>query len=270
MMNPILRESSQTIMSGLEKRNQALFTHFGEVDTSENSPIRKEDGRLFPEMSLYCENQHRPYLRGVLHLLTAIVLLTVGIRHLIEEARGDEEMMSSFTYINYIGFGAASFYVISNIFCYGVSGIYHVGRWSINTEILLQKLDHCGIGLLSCGTSLPSALLVVYPHFPIVGICFATSNALLTAWLCLRIFDRQPSVLRQVIVAGNFIPYLPWLLSTYGLNRLETCMMLSCAANQFIGVLIFTNQKPRLCPKWFGYHGKYINHLRCIKVYRSL
>lgn len=198
---------------------------------------RIKDGRLFPSYPLYCEGLHRPVLRGSFHLLCTIIL-PFGLWHLFLEANGSLK-----------GQIVGSLYVLTNIFCYGMSALYHVGRWSVQTEILLQKLDHCGIALLSTGTILPTALLLLDRG---LGIVLALIAVALCAIASLRIFQRKPSILMQIIVACNFLPFLPWMLSRY--NTIEFYFWLTCCTCQIIGVAIFVSEAPRLYPNWFGYH----------------
>ncbi len=112
---------------------------------------KKADGRLYQSYHLYSEGLRRPFLRGRLHLFCAAVLLPLGMWHLYGEANG-----------NTWGRLAAVVYVGTNIFCYGVSGIYHLVNWSPRNEILLQKWDHVGIAMLSCGTRFPPTCLLCF------------------------------------------------------------------------------------------------------------
>lgn len=153
----------------------------------------KDDGRLFPHYSLYCEGHHRPVLRGALHLILTI-FLPFGIWHFQLEAKNSST-----------GQMVGSIYVLTNLFCYGISAAYHIGNWSVRMEILLQKLDHCGISILSVGTTLPTAVLLLDDH---VAVVFVATSISLGVWSCLRIFQGRPSMLRQMIVAANFVPFL--------------------------------------------------------------
>lgn len=117
----------------------------GETSESDDSVIsvkgHKRDDRLFPDIPLYCEGYPKPIARGVLHLLCTM-LLPFGLRYLIKIAGPN----------NRIAHIASALYIFTNIWCYGFSALYHVGRWSVQMEILMQKLDHCGVALLSTGT----------------------------------------------------------------------------------------------------------------------
>ena len=198
---------------------------------------KKKDNRLFPEYPLYCEGLSRPVLRGVLHLVLSIIL-PFGFVHLYHEANGNAK-----------GQIAAALYILTNIFCYGCSGLYHVGRWSVQTEILLHKLDHCGIAILSTGTMVPLCLLLL-PFS--VGALFLSLSLSLSIWTCYNIFQLRPSVLRQILVPAAILPFLPYCY--FYMNYVEWRCTLGCMLFQVCGVIVFTNQACDINPKIFGYH----------------
>lgn len=224
------------------------------IDRNENQPdkLRKKDNRLYcdgpfgPEYLLYCEGLNRPFFRGVLHLICTIVLLYYSIWHFYSIA-GESCIHGKFVGIVYI---------LSNIFCYGISSLYHVGGgwyWSLEIEIILQKLDHCGIAILSAGSLLPMAtLLLDEGRIGNILQCFLVFLCLLTFF---KIFQNKPSVLRQLSVAGAFVPFLPFLIFRFNSFEL-TALLCGCALN-FIAVYFFVHQIPNqgtICQNWFGYH----------------
>lgn len=220
------------------------------LDTKLPPPVRHSDGRLYsdgpfgPEFALYCEGLNRPYFRGVLHFLCAGYLATFGMYHFHLEAADSAA-----------GRIAGIAYILTNLICYGVSGAYHVygGCFPKRVEILLQKLDHVGISLLSTGTTIPTAVLVV--ESPLVRVIFLAFSFSVWAWLSVQIFRLRPSVLRQVLSAGNFLPFLPFFF--FRLNALEAVCFCSCAGLHAVGVAVFTHQIPkqgRFYQRYAGYH----------------
>lgn len=205
----------------------------------------KFDSRLFPDYLLYCEGLERPAMRGMLHLFCAIIL-PLGLYHLYIEANG-----------SFVGQAAAALYVLSNLWCFLTSGLYHVGRWSVNTEILLQKLDHCGIAIFSMGTNMPVALLLL--PFPF-GALLALLSIAACLWNCYHIWKLQPAVWRLVVKASIIIVFVP--VSFWYMNEVEFRCMLANAALQGLGVAIFINRYPNPWPKVFGYHEVF--HFVCV------
>eukprot|EP01041_Mallomonas_annulata_P001465 gene1465-2816_t len=197
----------------------------------------KNDSRLFPDHLLYCEGAHRPLFRGVLHFISTLVL-PLGLWFLIQESKGSP-----------ISITASVFYIFTNLFCYGFSWIFHIGTWSAKTEILLQKLDHCGIALLSTGSITICALVLLPPH---LGILLLGGTACSCIWTCHGIFNLQPSVLRQVVTAGICTLFIPAFFDM--MTAIEFTSMIAAMLFQCIGVYIFVNRWPDPFHHIFGYH----------------
>ena len=126
----------------------------------------------------------KPAFRGVLHLLFAL-LLPFGLK-LLWKVGGNK---------NHLAQVASTLYICSNIWCYGMSALYHVGKWSVQTEILFQKLDHCGVAILSTGTMVPCCLLLLPTH---IGLPFLSISIVCCVKVCHHIFKLDPSIFRQV------------------------------------------------------------------------
>jgi hemolysin III len=158
--------------------------------------------------------------------------------HLYHEANG-----------NRIGQIAAIVYVATNIFCYGSSGLYHVGWWSASVEILLQKVDHCGIAILSTGTFFPATALLLNRSW---GLAFFTLIFSTCLWTMYNIMKLRPSALRQVAVVATLLPFLPEL--SQHMTHFELTGMALTIVLQAIGLVIYLRETPDVAPKIFGYH----------------
>jgi hemolysin III len=209
---------------------------------------------------------NRPLFRGVLHLICA-VMLPLGLKLLWATAGDGNEaakivkdytpthlffsfrQAGAFFSLQPLLLQASCLYISANLWCYGMSGLYHVGRWSIQNEILLQKLDHCGVAVLSTGTMLPCCMLLL-PS--LVGGTFAALSASCCALTCWYIFQRQPSVIRQVLVPCAMLPFLPWMHAR--MNECEFSCVLLTVVSQGVGLSVFLNQRPNPLPSIFGYH----------------
>lgn len=237
--------SNLNIEKDLEKANLIPKLKSDKEDCNENcvnlnieEGICKHDGRLFPEFPLYHEGMHKPMCRGYLHVLLALLIPFAFYQFYIESNGNIYAIYSSF------------FYLFTNIFCYGMSGLYHTIKWSPQTEILLQKLDHCGIALLSWGTFIPvSVLLMEYPY----GFIFANILMITCFYNFYHILIlNSPSVIRQAIVPATFLPFLPYIY--YLMTPFEFNCTISCIICQIIGVIIYTKEQPNIHPSIFGYH----------------
>lgn len=207
------------------------------ADESINEKIFKSDNRLFPHYLLYCEGLPKPACRGVLHLICSLIL-PFGMWHLVRESNGTS-----------LGAIAAVVYISSNMICYGFSALYHVGKWSIQNEILLQKLDHCGIAILSAGTFFPASLLLLPTR---TGLLFFLSTFSACLWTCHNIVNLRPSSLRQILVIGTLLPFMPFLSPI--MNQVEFWGTVFTIIFQAIGLTIFSKGKPDPWPLIFGHH----------------
>mmetsp|Transcript_25018 Transcript_25018/g.42293 ORF Transcript_25018/g.42293 Transcript_25018/m.42293 type:complete len:278 (-) Transcript_25018:233-1066(-) len=197
------------------------------------------DGRLFDDEALYCEGHHKPLLRGIMHLVCSLMLPTV-LYLFIQASRGSPKAII-----------ASTLYLTSNMFCYGVSGIYHVFDWSPKVEILLQKLDHCGITILSVGTIVPDALLLL-PLLP-YGLPMLVVSGGLCAYACFRIMSGKASMKWQMVVAVWWV--IPYLLPNYMLmTSTEFCAMACTCLFQLVGAVIFAARCPDPHSPCCGYH----------------
>lgn len=202
------------------------------------STERKDDNRLFPGELLYCEGQPKPYFRGFLHLIFAI-LLPFGIWHFYLEANGNRKAQI-----------VGCFYVFTNFLCYGASALLHVGKWSVRSEIIVQKLDHCAIALLSMGTMYPVAFLLLDKY---VGFSFAFLTTCACLWnLYYLILHARPSVFRQAMVPATVLPFLPFCFLR--MNYIEWSCTLLCIVFQSMGISIFVRKHPNPFPEYVGYH----------------
>eukprot|EP01038_Epipyxis_sp_PR26KG_P015670 gene15670-21195_t len=195
------------------------------------------DNRLFPEDLLYCEGLERPLCRGFVHLFCAIIFPFV-VWYLVIDSNG-----------SYWGIIAAIAYGFSALFCYSVSSLYHIGRWSVKTEIILQKLDHCGIAIYAAGTNMPVSLLLL-PK--IWGASLGTLSVIGAMIVCRNIYLNKPSV-RQLVLSSAVI-VLFWPILWFHMNYIEFFGMLGCAVANGFGAAVFVNRYPNPWPDVFGYH----------------
>lgn len=199
----------------------------------------KPDGRLFYQYPLYVEGMLRPTCRGVLHMLVSVFVLPPAFWYILRECNG-----------NMYGIVSSSLYVLSVLFCYGISALFHVGRcWSAQSEILLQKLDHAGIAITSVGTFLPSIFLL----FPVAeGALFLIILLALLGYNVYSIVKLRPSVIALAVIPAVSVLFLPRIWVTF--TSFELTMYFSIVIFKFCGTLVYVYQRPDPIPKVFGFH----------------
>ena len=203
------------------------------------------DDRLFPDHPLYCEGMSKPKMRGWVHLAYAL-MLPLGLIHLYMEANG-----------NFNGELAGIIFVLSNMYCVGVSALYHIGNWSMSAEIMVQKLDHCGIAIYAAGVNFPVSLLLLSKDEGAVLLVFTIVSC---GWTCWHILNNRPAVWRFVVVSSMVVLFFPILY--FKMTTFEFSCALLNALVQGIGMSIFTNRKPDPWPSVCGYHELF--HFLCV------
>lgn len=258
------------------------YTDVYDIETNPHLIGKKADGRLYQTYHLYSEGLRRPSLRGRLHLFSAAVLFTFAIWHLTGEAND-----------NFWGKFAAIVYLSTNIFCYGISGLYHCWIWSPKTEILLQKLDHVGIALLSCGTCVsapiphslcqtssdflsffgyvvhplpvhpgyslfagtfvPMQLLLIGPYAPNMAVLFFSMALSCCLWVAYNIFYKLSPSVTRQVLVVATL--IPFMPLLFPLmNDLELLCMGLTIFFKLLGTLVYTYERPSPWPTVFGFH----------------
>ena len=206
---------------------------------------RNLDDRLFPDHPLYCEGLSKPKMRGLIHFAYAL-LMPLGMIHLYYEANG-----------NFYGQLAGFIFVLTNLYCVGVSAMYHMGNWSMSSEILIQKLDHCGIAIYATGVNFPVSFLLLTQN---EGTLLLILSVVTCGWTCWHVMNNRPAVWRFVIVSAMIVLFFPILI--FKMSTFEfTCALLN-GLTQGIGMAVFLNRKPDPWPSVCGYHELF--HFICI------
>ena len=126
---------------------------------------------------------------------------------------------------------------------------YHVGKWPPKMEILLQKLDHTGIAVMSVGTFIPTIML---PFPTLEGGLFSAMLLAACAWCIEGIIVNNPSLVRQALVPAVSLLFIPRMWVEF--SSLEfTCYILTIIVKS-LGIMVFVKQKPDPWPAVFGYH----------------
>lgn len=203
-----------------------------------NIPILYHDGRLFPDAKLYSEGHLRPTCRGYFHGVSCFLLIAALIV-LMRDCRG-----------SITGQAVSVFYISTNLYCYGASAIYHIFSLSPRHEIFMQKLDHCGIPIMSVGTMVPVSVFLLGNVF---GTLLILTSAFFCSVTCVNIFRNRPSLIMQMMTAvWWFVPY--WYPLFNSMTAFEFSCMILTIVFKAIGVVIFSKEYPDPLPTFFGYH----------------
>jgi hemolysin III len=188
-------------------------------------------------------NDERPLLRGALHLGAFPLSVVAGVV-LVVVAGGAGGAARA----------ASAIYAASASVLFGVSALYHRGRWSETVKARLQRFDHANIFLLIAGTYTPVAVLLLDGAARMAVLATVWGGA--AAGVVLRVFWRSAP-------RGMFIPVyigLGWVALAVMPDLLRrggaalTILLLIGGIAYTLGAIVVAARRPDPSPRVFGYH----------------
>lgn len=184
-----------------------------------------------------------PRLRGVLHLAAFPVSVVAGAV-LIAAAGGAGGAARA----------SSAIYAATASILFGVSALYHRGRWSAAVESHLQRLDHANIFLLIAGTYTPVSVLLLEggARVAVLAVVWggaAVGVALRVAW---RSAPRGLFIPVYIGLGWVAVAVLPELLRRGG--GALTLLLVVGGVAYTLGAIVVAAHRPDPVPKVFGYH----------------
>jgi len=149
--------------------------------------------------------------------------------------------------------GAAVF-MFSAVLLFGVSAVYHTGRWGERAKIIWKRFDHASIFILIAGSYTPFALLLLTSAHAAIMLSLVWGGALLGVlfrifWVTAPRWLYVPLYLllgwAAVIYAGEFVRRSPTDVLV---------LMIVGGGLYSIGALVYGFKWPNPSPRWFGFH----------------
>lgn len=182
-----------------------------------------------------------PRLRGVLHAVTAPVILIAGSVLLVRAANTSARI-------------ATAIYLLTALNLFGVSALYHIGSWSTRVKQALRRYDHSNIFLIIAGSYTPLAVTLL-PHsdalWLLIGIWIAAAAGVVlsTIWVNAPRWLIVPIYLLMGWVSVFYVPAMAnrggglviWLIALGGLLY-------------SVGGVIYALKRPNISIHWFGFH----------------
>jgi len=183
----------------------------------------------------------KPKLRGWLHAGTFPLSLAAGIVLVALAGSGPETW-------------ACAVYALSACLLFGVSALYHRGRWSPRVQGLLKRLDHANIFLIIAGTYTPftvvllsgrtqEVLLTVVWAAAISGVIFRVAWVGAPRWLYVPAY---------VGLGWAAVFFLPEFLHSGGVAVFV--LLIVGGLLYTVGGLVYATRRPDPSPRWFGFH----------------
>ncbi len=181
----------------------------------------------------------RPRLRGRLHLAAAVGSIGALVA-LVRSAHSTETAV------------AAWVYGISALALYTTSGTYHVFARSPRARKIMQRADHSMIYLLIAGSATPALLLLMDGWARAALLALMWAGAATGIVLKLVAFERlnKLGAALYIVLGWAGLLALPALLRHPG----ALALIVVAGVLYTVGAALFAAGRPRLSPRWFGYH----------------
>lgn len=182
----------------------------------------------------------RPRLRGVSHLVAAVIALPALPSWIVLTPSGSRSGVAAF--------GLGITVMLS------FSALLHLRPWDPTTYERLFRLDHTGIYAAITGTGVGIGLLGFDPWPGRVLVIAAIVGGLIGVVVEWLPFAPPRGFSNTVYLTLGWLPVLllPWLWATSG--PLAVVLMLLGGAFYTVGAVIVALRRPDPSPTWFGYH----------------
>jgi hemolysin III len=184
----------------------------------------------------------RPLLRGWSHVLSFTVVGVIGLFML---AATDAEESHRLLIVVYL---------LGTLAMFGVSALYHRGRWTERENGVWRRLDHSTIFLAIAGAYTPVAVAGLEGTRRDMTLLVAWAGAAIGValqWVPVKV-PRSLFTVVYVAVGWSLAPSLPQLFD--GLGIAGTCLLLSGGVAYTAGAVVYALKRPDPWPRVFGYH----------------
>jgi hemolysin III len=182
----------------------------------------------------------RPLLRGMLHLAAFVVAVGLGIALVL---------VAGLRYAP-----AFAVYGLSVAGLFGVSALYHRGRWGPGVRGRLQRLDHSMIFVLIAGTYTPVCLYALDDGLGRALLVAVWGGALLAAALELRRMPAPRGLIVALSIALGWLALLALPGVVHELGWVATALIGLGGVLYTAGAVIYARRRPDPAPDVFGYH----------------
>lgn len=189
----------------------------------------------------YALSQTQPRLRGVFHLVAAVVALPMALIWTFSVQDGQPRL------------AVAAF---SGGVCamFAFSALLHLRAWRAEVRERLLRLDHCGIYLAIGGTGIAVALLGLEGWASwalLIGSVVGTLAGIVVEWLPFA-SPRGFNNAAYLTLGWMSLVLLPWIWSDAGPTTVW--LLLAGGLLYTAGAIIVGLRRPNPWPLWFGHH----------------
>lgn len=184
----------------------------------------------------------KPLLRGWSHLLSFVLLTVLGV------------VLLGVTSAPPSGRFTMSIYLLGVLTMFGVSAMYHRGKWDDVTRARWQRLDHSTIFLAIAGSYTPIAVAGLHGWQRVAVLATVWGGTVLgigLQWLPIKL-PRALFTALYVVVGWSLSIALPQLLERVGVVGFG--LILAGGVAYTLGAVVYALKRPDPWPNVFGYH----------------
>lgn len=183
----------------------------------------------------------KPLLRGWLHLGFAPLMLITGV------------FLTALAPTQLGRIGCAVF-TLAAVQLFGTSAAYHRGNWGAAALATFRRIDHSNIFVFIAGTYTPLSLVLLDGASRVTLLTVVWTIAVLgvlfrTLWL------GAPRWLYTLMYLGMGWVAVGWLGQFWASGGPAVVILLIAGGLLYsVGAVAYATKRPRLSPKWFGFH----------------
>jgi hemolysin III len=183
----------------------------------------------------------KPRLRGWLHMATwPLAFVSFLVLLVLSE--------------NVLVRAGAAVFMFSALALFGVSAVYHTGRWSDRAKMIWKRVDHATIFVLIAGSYTPFSLLLLSPTHATILLSVVWGGAIIGVlfrllWVGAPRWLYVPLYLALGWAAVFYFPEFSREAST------AVMVLLIVGGGLYtLGAFVYGFKKPDPWPAWFGFH----------------
>ena len=182
----------------------------------------------------------RPLLRGLLHLGAFVVAVGLAVALVLVAGRQHAPAFAT--------------YALAVAGLFGVSALYHRGRWQPVVRARLQRADHSMIFVLIAGTYTPVCVYVLNGVLGTVLLAVVWTGALVALAIELRptAAPRWAVVVLAIALGWVAVPAAPAVVDKLG--WVAAALIGLGGVLYTAGAVIYARRRPDPVPAVFGYH----------------
>lgn len=183
----------------------------------------------------------KPKLRGWLHAGTFPLAVAVGVVLVILAPSAQAKV-------------ATAIFAVTAALLFGVSALYHRGKWSPKVAAVLRRLDHANIFLIIAGTYTPFTLLLLHGNQAKILLSIVWIGALIGVAFRVLWLGAPRWLYVPVYVALGWAAAF-WLPDFWANGKAAIFFSIIVGGLLYsAGAIVYATKKPNPSPRWFGFH----------------